>query len=287
MTIRVVTSRSWVARELASNTVEPVEQSFGLDLPESVSRDDGWWMPAEHAARVVRQLPLRLTAPGPRWLTDLPEALRGREVLSFTVADWLRELHDTVGDGGWCKPAEAKIEAFPAAWRTPDELAALLAETAMPPDSWVQWCPQRLDLAAEFRCYVLDGQVAAHSLYLTTDRSGRQTTYYDGAACDTDTDTDALAFARTAAQQLWHIGGAPSAYCIDVGYDRASGRWLVIEANPAWCSAWYGCDIDAVATTILAACRPSAAEHNRWGWRPDAYLTARAARMLPLPARTR
>jgi len=169
----------------------------------------------------------------------------------------------------WCKPAEAKIERFPGGWYIADQVAAL----ELHPDSWVQWTPTRLDLSVEFRCYVLEGAVLTVSPYLLGDL-----TFYDldEATLAAVNTADATAFARTAVASL---GAArPVAYVLDVGFDRLTDRWVVVEANPAWCSAWYGCAIDAVLATITASCRCE----DEWRWVPDAELVHHARRAGPL-----
>lgn len=284
--IEVISTRGWLARELGGNTVLPVTGDYGLHLPAHPLAS-AWWMPAEHAARLLRQnVPLTFSAPGPRWLPDrLPEVFTGRRVEAFTVADTANRLRDDSGSDtarAWfCKPAEVKIDAFPAAWRSREELLALQDDVGMPPDAWIQATVSKLDLEHEVRCHVLDGNVVSRSLYLTTGTDGRQVTYYDGATCSAGRLADAVSFAREVSAELGTTGGQPSGYVLDVGWDRIRARWVVIEANPAWCAAWYGADLDGVVATIVRSCRPDPG----WEWCPDAYLVQRAARMVQLPSR--
>lgn len=284
--IEVVTTRNWVADELAQATDVDVSRSFGLDLPFDLC-PNGWWMPAAHAARLFRQdVPMKLTAPGPDWLSQpLLSNLIGRTVLSFRANATPVEVLESAG--GWCKPAEAKIEGFDADWRTPEQLEQVLESQSIPGNTFLQWTNTLLDLSVEYRAYVLGGAVVTMSPYLHLGQ-----TYYD-----MDGDTLAALVARPGpawaqAPEAWRFASGvakglahhqPSAYCLDVGYDRKSGSWVVVEANPAWCSAWYGCDIDAVAATIIRACNPTPREFTEWAWAPDAYFVERAsmARLLP------
>lgn len=282
--IEVVTTRSWAARELSANRRWPVRHSFGLDIPADAfglaggggSRYAGWWMPTEHAARLLnQQVPLTLTSPGPAFMAGVPQVLLGRAVSTFRAVEWpFRVLGE-----GFSKLAEAKNDIFPAAWRTRLELVTAIAAAGMPRTSWLQWTPTRLDLAVEYRAYVLDRQVVTIGPYLHGN-----VTYYDfDEAFARSLKADpilgcgpAQRFAQAAADG---IEQQPAAYCLDVGFDLASGRWVVVEANPAWSSAWYGCDIDAVAATIVRACQPDPS----WSWEPDAWLTMRTGQMRELP----
>jgi len=271
-TVVVVTQRSWMARELATNTcgvtVVPEPGLFAPAVQEGP--DVSWWMPIGFATRLHCEGAAReLSAPGPDWLPAVPVQLSGRVVTSCQAAD-LEGLPRT--GVFWCKPAEAKIETFPGGWYTAEQVAAL----ALLPDSWVQWTPTRLDLSVEFRCYVLEGGVLTVSPYLLGEL-----TYYDmdEATLAAVPAADATEFARTVVDRL---GAAqPGAYVLDVGFDVLSGRWVVVEANPAWCSAWYGCAIDAVLATITASCRCE----DEWRWVPDAELVHHARRAGPLHRR--
>ena len=271
-TVVVVTQRSWMARELATNTRGVTVMSEpGLFWPAvQAGPDVAWWMPIGFATRLHCEGDgPALSAPGPSWLPGVDTDLTGRTVHTTRVEDF---------DGApagiplWCKPAEAKLESFPAGWRTAAEVAAL----DLHPGSWVQWTPTRLDLSVEFRCYVLEGAVLTVSPYLLGDL-----TFYDldEAPLAAVSTGDASAFARTV---VAHLGAAqPAAYVLDVGFDLLSGRWVVVEANPAWCSAWYGCAIDAVLATITASCRCA----DEWRWVPDAELVHHARRAGPLHRR--
>ncbi len=271
-TVVVVTQRSWMARELATNTcgvtVVPEPGLFAPAVQEGP--DVSWWMPIGFATRLHCEGAAReLSAPGPDWLPAVPVQLSGRVVTSCQAAD-LEGLPRT--GVFWCKPAEAKIETFPGGWYTAEQVAAL----ALLPDSWVQWTPTRLDLSVEFRCYVLEGGVLTVSPYLLGEL-----TYYDmdEATLAAVPAADATEFARTVVDRL---GAAqPGAYVLDVGFDLISDRWVVVEANPAWCSAWYGCAIDAVLATITASCRCA----DEWRWVPDAELVDHARRAGPLHRR--
>ena len=271
-TVVVVTQRSWMARELAANTRGVVVAGEpGLFWPAVAAGPDvAWWMPIEFATLLHCEGDCpALSAPGASWLSGVDTDLTGRTVHTSRVEEF---DGPPAGIPLWCKPAEAKIERFPGGWYTPDQVAAL----ELHPGSWVQWTPTRLDLSVEFRCYVLEGAVETVSPYLLGDL-----TFYDldEATLAAVPAADATEFARTVVDRL---GAAqPVAYVLDVGFDLLSGRWVVVEANPAWCSAWYGCAIDAVLATITASCRCE----DEWRWVPDAELVHHARRAGPLHRR--
>lgn len=274
--LHLVSQQRWMAQELAGNGIGiPVMRCFGLDIPTHTEAD-AWWMPAQWAARAgLAGARMSLSAPGPRWLASLDRTVLGREVRACTV----RDLGDLPNVAGWCKPAEAKIDGFTAGWRSKAGLFAAVEAVGMPQDAWIQWCPDRLDLVAEYRCHVMDGDVRTVSPYLVDGY-----TYYDmvdggpgatrlGNTCEQNT---AHLLAQSVVDDLGRAG-QPAAYVLDVGF-TLSGQCVVVEANPAWCSAWYGAAIDAAVTVISRSCRPD----GPWRWRPDPYLLARARRATRL-----
>jgi hypothetical protein len=288
----VVSHRRWHGEELAAGGAAVIG-SLGLDVPwVEPGRRPSWWMPQEFAVRLAASgAGVPLLSAGARWLADIDCRFTGRPVfaahLSAAVA---------AGAHGWCKPAEAKIDRFPAAWRTAAEFRVDAAAAGLPADCWVQWCPVRLDLAAEYRCWVLDGRVTTAGLYLADGVP------YDGGAVDADREglSKATAFATEVVTAL--AEDQPPAYTLDVGRlparrlpgsagpEFSAERHVVVEANAAWSSGWYGCDLTAVRETIDRSCpadpaavAPGGVDH-RWSWVPDAFLRDRAARMRPLPA---
>ena len=275
----VCSIRRWVADDLRAGAAGryPVRWDMGLDLPDlGDAETTAWWAPAEHAARLLRaDVRLDLSAPGPDWLSRIPAEMTGRPIWSGRLSD----LGEAPGKG-WSKPAEAKVPGFPAAWRTRDELLLAAEEAGFPGDGWVQVSPVRLELEEEHRAFVLDGVVVAASPYLLGAYDGDCITYEPGWEDDASFAHDQ---ARSYAQEVVDEMGddQPQSYALDVGRTTA-GRWVVVEANPAWCSGAYGCDLRAVADAVVAssftAASPTAAasdepsRHGRFVWVPDAYL---------------
>lgn len=295
--IHVVTHRAWMARELAAATGPATEVlgSLGLDVP-AWSPGDSVWAPMEWAARACAvDRRLALVDPGPHLLEWFPARLAGRTV-HLTDLRSLAEAHERLGGAdvavpGFYKPANAKIERLPASWTDRADFLAAAERAGCPGSMLVHWTTTRLDLVEEHRVFVVGGEPATSSPYLQHHDDGTSTTWHEGMASDhvasaREFATDALTWAHG-----FH-GALPAAFTLDVGLLR-TGDWAVIETNPAWCSAWYGADLAAVATAIEASSRVEdqwaprswheAEAADRWRWSPDPYLAAAAARARPLP----
>jgi len=229
-----------------------------------VQRLHGWQVPDGLAGKevvvygetffcgfVADALNLALLEPPFEWLTSLPPEFLRREV-RFTRLGEARHLSARM----FFKPADDKC--FRArVYNSGDELPDaewLTAETPVLAAEPVEW-------ELEFRCFVLEGTVVAHSPYLR---------YGELARADDDTwpvsqleTEDALAFA---AKLLTDTRvQAPPACVIDVG--RIAGRgWAVVEANPAWAAGIYGCDPAQVLRVLRRAAAPRALlqEDRRW-----------------------
>jgi hypothetical protein len=209
---------------------------------------------------------LDLVAPGPAWLARVPEALTGRPIWAGRLAD----IADAPAEG-WSKPAEAKVPGFSAAWRSTEELLAAAGAAGFPLGGWVQVSPVRLELVEEHRAFVLDGSVVATSPYLRSDGSTYELGWEDDPSFD---HRGARSFAQDVVDEM--AEDQPVAYTLDVG-KTSSGRWVVVEANPAWSSGAYGADLRAVAdAVVVASLTPS--RDAPFPWVPDAYLLGVAER---------
>lgn len=279
----IVTSMSrWIQDEMMDGLVNGendarewnVVRDYGFGIPLDPKDISGWWMPAAHAARVIRSVGgLVLTAPGPLWLDRVDTKLTGREVLTRRLG----EVLDNPWSGAvWTKPAEAKVDEFEARPWSYDEVVALSQDMGLPAEMFIQQNFRVMNLDHEHRFYMLDGKPITGSPYLDGGvvwNDGLGWNNYD----------EALDFA-------WDAGVAiddnqPKAYVLDVGYDKDTSRWVVIEGNPAWCSGFYGSHIPAVADTIEKSM--SDGDGPRWAWEPDPYLVnmANAKRELALEFR--
>ncbi|MFD6280877.1 ATP-grasp domain-containing protein [Streptomyces sp. NPDC060209] len=99
-------------------------------------------------------------------------------------------------------------------------------------------------LDAEYRLYLLDGQVHTGSRYATSGR-------LDLAPLS--------AAARAFGSELLAAAGhtLPSAIVVDVGVTDA-GQWAVVEANAAWASGCYASDPGRALDVVLRAAGPAA-----------------------------
>lgn len=274
--LRVVTPAAWLARDLASAGTIPVVHDLGLDAPADTSRT-AWWAPHRFVARLAVTPGVTrpaLTSPGPDWLSTVPSRWLRREV-------WCGPLARADGAPLWArgavfaKPAEVKLERFPAAVvRSPAELADRAAAAGLAPTSRVV-LSQVVDFAEEHRCFVGPGPdgrpaVLAASAYLL-----------DGVTWDAwETPSQAPPSVRAAAfaRKVAAAVPGPPGFVLDVGRLR-DGGWAVIEANAAWSSNPYHAAPTGVVASVLAAQRPDA--EPGWSWRSDPVID-RFARPLPV-----
>ncbi|MCE6997393.1 ATP-grasp domain-containing protein [Saccharothrix sp. S26] len=187
------------------------------------------------ADRVAGRLGLGLLEPADDWLPGLPPELVGRRIRAMTL-DEARALSGRV----FVKPPSAK--SFPARVYAhgaelpvdlPDDTAVLVSEV--------------VEFAAEFRLFVLEGEVRAGSRYATWGR-------LDPAPLDSCSSAAPLrAFAAA-------LPGLPSAVVVDVGLtgppDDPRASLVVVEANMAWFSQVYMSDPARALEVVLRAAGP-------------------------------
>jgi ATP-grasp domain, R2K clade family 2 len=165
---------------------------------------------------------LRLLEPPLDWLPNLPEEFRKRRV-SLSTLGACRDLVEPA----FVKPPNDK--SFPARVYTGAQLPieydndtpVLVAEV-------VAW-------EKEFRCFILDRQIRAISVYLRNGELQRDRDFAVSAAelLEVESFVDLL-LADTRIE-------LPSTAVLDVGIIRDRG-WAVVEQNAAWGSGIYGCD---------------------------------------------
>lgn len=220
-----------------------------------------YWMSGRYAARLhVAGIKVDLIAPGAHWLGNVDPALLGREIHVAALQDLPNGLITHV------KPAQLKIEELPAGIYATEQYHAVAARLGVCQTSLVQWTETILDLNHEHRFYVLDGEIVTGSPYLVDGQ-----VYALGV--ESPQSANALSFAQEA---LTHLGtDIPPACTLDVGLDQHSGKWVIVEANPAWSSGMYGAEMSAVIATIDRSCLFD----ERWAWQPDSDLTRQAEQM--------
>nr|WSY56634.1 ATP-grasp domain-containing protein [Streptomyces sp. NBC_00886] len=187
------------------------------------------------ADAVAGELGLGLVEAPPDWLARLPYELACRDIEFTTVAE-ARQLRRPA----FVKPPNDK--SFPA--RIYPDGSRLPGSDAVDDDTPVL-VSDIVTFAAEYRLFVLDGEVRTGSRYLTGGRLDVVPLTEDRLR------DDVLHFAGRLA--VGH--GLPSAIVVDVGL-LANGDWAVVEANAAWASGHYACDADAALDVVLQAARP-------------------------------
>ncbi len=275
-TIRVVTQRNWMVEELRAAVAGSgwtVQQHYGLSVPPL----DGaiTWMPGAFAARLFQQgLGPRLSSPGGSFLSLMPQEFTGREVALFPAVLAMLEPSE-----GFWKLADSKDDRFPAAWRTAEQLATDLLTAQVPPGAMLHLTDVRLDLVGEYRAVVAGSTVLTGAFYI--DLAGRphdDPEFAEPTAIALSAATD-FAAEVVASMNAEGLSGPPS-YTLDVGFDRITGCWVVIEANPIWSSAWYGSNPTLFVTALIT---DQMTDPGIWVWTPDPVLSERAARKPPLP----
>lgn len=208
-----------------------------------------WYGGPIAGAGLAGRLGFALLEPGDDWLAELSEEFTGRSVRTATVADvWALDRPTFV------KPPRDK--SFPPGIhadgsRLPSDLdpatPVLLSEV--------------VTFAAEYRLFLLDGQIAAASRYAVFGR-------LDPRPLATGLAERAIAaeiteFADRLVAEAGHT--LPSAVVVDVGQlldpYRPGHRWAVVEANMAWFSHAYAADPARVLDVVLRAAGPR--EHVR------------------------
>jgi hypothetical protein len=171
---------------------------------------------------LAEQFGLRLLEPSVDWLPRLPEQFRKRHV-SLTSLRAAREIVEPV----FIKPPNDK--SFPARVYAGSELPEGYDE-----DSLVL-IAEIVTWEKEFRCFVLDREPRALSVYLRSGELQREV----GFAASTSELTEAESIVRTVLADA--RVDLPRAAVLDVGVIAGRG-WAVIEQNAAWGSGIYGCD---------------------------------------------
>ncbi|MEU8890113.1 ATP-grasp domain-containing protein [Streptomyces sp. NPDC048442] len=185
-------------------------------------------------------LGVALLAPGDGWLCALPEEFTRRGIALSTLAG-VRELPGPL----FVKPPSDK--SFPAAVYVDGR--SLPAGPGLPPGLPVQ-VSEVVVWSAEFRLYVLDGEVRTGSQYATHG-------LLDAVPLDTAhrRHDAALAFARRLLASC--ADSLPSAVVLDIGLLSPSGEWAVVEANMAWFSSCYAADPDRALDVVLRSAGPA------------------------------
>ncbi|MFG2342059.1 ATP-grasp domain-containing protein [Streptomyces yangpuensis] len=202
-----------------------------------------WYGGPVAGARLAGRLGLALLEPADDWLAGLPQEFTGREVRAGTVADARAVERPT-----FVKPPRDK--SFPAAVYSDGSRLPADLDPATP-----VLLSEVVTFAAEYRLFLLDGQIAAGSRYAVFGR-------LDPLPLDGDGDGGTAAEIAEFVDRLVAGSGAalPSAVVVDVGQlldpYRPGHQWAVVEPNMAWFSNAYAADPARVLDVVLRAAGP-------------------------------
>jgi hypothetical protein len=168
-------------------------------------------------------LGLVLVSPPDDFLLNLDQRLLGREIGALALGDAA-----SIEFPRFVKPIVPK--QFPA--RVYEDWDTLGAVTRGLDPGAVVIHSEPVHFEAEARVFVLDGEVAAASLY-------EGTASLDGLP----------AWIAAVAKRI----SLPPTVVLDLGW--LDGRWVVIEANATWGAGLNGCDATAVVACIAVATR--------------------------------
>ncbi|KOY59497.1 MULTISPECIES: ATP-grasp domain-containing protein [unclassified Streptomyces] len=245
-----------------TSTAELIAQAAawrGYDVADRAARATGrrvhWYGGPLAAARLAGPLGLGLLEPADDWLTHVPRSLLRRCVRLTTLAE-ARELRGRV----FVKPPSAKIDLLPAAVH--DDGTSLPGGLDGSTPVLVSGV---VEFTAEYRLFVLDGEVVTGSRYAVYGR-------LDPAPLD----AESRAFGRAVLDAT--AAALPSAVCLDIGR-LADGGWAVVEANMAWFAQCYAAEPDRVLDVVLRAAGPidAVAERDR------SYLSGSVGRPGSVP----
>ncbi|MFC8596112.1 ATP-grasp domain-containing protein [Streptomyces atroolivaceus] len=168
------------------------------------------------------------------WLARLPDAFVRREIRAVPIG----EAYGLRRPAFVKSPNDKSIPAliYADGSRLPGPDAVDPRTTVLVSDVLV--------LEAEYRLYLLDGQVRTGSRYATCGR------LHLAPLSDA-----ARAFGAELLAACGHT--LPSAIVVDVGVTDA-GQWVVVEANAAWASGCYASDPDRALDVVLRAAGPAA-----------------------------
>jgi hypothetical protein len=194
------------------------------------------------ALPVAKQFGLALLEPTFDLLARLPRELLQRSVEFARFSDLGRLRAAT-----FVKPADALNKSFDAGvYSNIRDIRAPMGVDSRSPvllSEPVEW-------SAEYRCFILEGKIAAWSPYISFGRPVWKP-FAPGTLAD-DTPGNLTAFC----QRLFLRSSVafPPAFVLDVGMIDDRG-WGVVEFNPVWCSGLLGADPAKVLAVLDRACQ--------------------------------
>ncbi|MFJ5138794.1 ATP-grasp domain-containing protein [Streptomyces sp. NPDC088707] len=223
---------------------EAAGRGMVVQAAEEVSAAAGpayWYGGPVAGARLAGRLGFALLEAADDWLAELPEEFTGRQVRTATVLDaWAIDRPTFV------KPPRDK--SFPADVYADGSGLSSDLDPATP-----VLLSDVVTFAAEYRLFLLDGQIAAGSRYAVFGRLDPHPLDRHGPI--------AAEIAEFVDRLVAAIGPTlPSAVVVDVGQlldtYRPGYRWAIVEANMAWFSHAYAADPARVLDVVLQAAGP-------------------------------
>ncbi|MFO0969004.1 MAG: ATP-grasp domain-containing protein [Gemmataceae bacterium] len=215
-----------------------------IDDPPAPASSDGkpvFYVSTDRALAMAQKWSVTLLEPSLDLLTRIPFHLRRRAVEYARFADLQR-----LSAAAFVKPADPLHKVFDAGVYRRDQLATLKVDPQTP-----VLVADPVDWSAELRCFILDGQVAAWSPYLSFGGPNWKPYASGRLAAEVPPALRALC-----ARLFAHPGLAlPPAFVMDVGVIEEEG-WAIVEFNPAWCAGILGANPGRVLDVLERATRP-------------------------------
>jgi hypothetical protein len=206
----------------------------------------GWRLPAELQGKagavygelffceaIAQQMGWTLKSNSLDWLAKLPKDYLKRDVYFTTLAEARK-----ITEKKFIKPADDKV--FPA--QVYDDGSALPHQDFL--DGVPVLVSDKVKFSSEYRCFVKNRKVVSVSCYLMMKAINEPSNWY--------VSTEPIVDFVNKMLEDSSIECAPGA-CIDVGKFK-NGDIAIIEANPAYASGIYGCEIVASLDAIKASC---------------------------------
>ncbi|MEV6317600.1 ATP-grasp domain-containing protein [Streptomyces sp. NPDC051776] len=191
-------------------------------------------------AAVAPQIGVKPLEPAARWLSRLPYRFVSRAIRELPLSA-ARQLQQPF----FAKPLADK--AFPT-----DVYASGVRLPGGLPDATPVQVSEIVTFAAEFRLFVLDGEVRTGSRYATFCR-------LDPAPLTHCPERDELLdFAKDLLTA--RARSLPRAFVLDLGLMadfEGAGPWAVVEAGPAWFSPLYASEAGEVLDVVLESVAPA------------------------------
>jgi hypothetical protein len=235
------------AKALAGAARHEGWRAFALDevpaagLPGEVVYYGG----TDRALEAATRLGLALIEPPLDLLARLPLEYRRRPVQLARFGDLTRLSGPT-----FVKPADALHKSFDAGIYA--NVRDIRAPHGVGPDEPVLLA-EPVEWSAEYRCFVLEGRVAAWSPYVSFGRPNWKP-FGPGTLAARMPPAVAAFCERLFAKSSVAL---PPAFVMDVGLIDDRG-WAVVEFNPAFCSGVLGADPGQVLGVIRRSCRARA-----------------------------